>query len=232
MLFVFFYLLPLCYNRKHNYLAIALSSGVFKEDQGGYIVMELQVIISFFVYSMISAFTPGPGNLLALNTMVRFGWKKGKNLLFGIFTGYYAVQFLCSLLVYGMESLLNPVMLIMKYMGAAYILWLAIHILISKPDLNGTSRRPSFWTGFILQFVNVKIYLFGITALTGYVLPYHSFYGTLLFFELIIATLGTAATLTWAILGGAFQKAYIRHYRVVNVILALALLECAASMLF
>jgi cysteine/O-acetylserine efflux protein len=194
--------------------------------------MGLQVIISFCIYSMISAFTPGPGNLLALNTIVRVGWQKGKNLLFGIFAGYYAVQFLCSLLVYGMESFLNPVMFVMKYIGAAYILWLAIHILISKPDLNGASSKPSFWTGFILQFVNVKIYLFGITALTGYVLPFHSFYGTLLLFELIIATFGTVATLTWAILGGAFQKTYIKHYRVINIILSLALLECAVSMLF
>lgn len=29
-----------------------------------------------------------------------------------------------------------------------------------------------FWKGFALQFVNVKIYLFGITALTGFITDY------------------------------------------------------------
>jgi cysteine/O-acetylserine efflux protein len=193
--------------------------------------MDIQTISSFIIYAIINAFTPGPGNLLALNTIVRVGWKKGKNLLLGIFTGYYAVQVLCAILVYGMQRFLNPVIAIMKYVGAAYILWLAIHILLSKPHLNGMSSKPSFWTGFVLQFVNVKIYLFGITALTGYVLPFYSLFGVLLLFEIVIATIGTIATLTWATLGGVFQRTYIKHYRIINIILALALLECVVSLL-
>lgn len=193
--------------------------------------MGIQAISSFIIYAIINAITPGPGNLLTLNTMVSVGWKKGKNLLLGIFAGYYAVQILNSILVYGMERFLNPVMVVMKYVGAAYILWLAIHILISKPDLNGTSSKPSFWTGFVLQFVNVKIYLFGITALTGYVLPFYSFWGTLLLFAIAIATIGTIASVIWAFLGGAFQKIYMKHYRIINIILSLALLECVVSLL-
>ena len=93
----------------------------------------------------------------------------GKRVI-GIFAGYYAVQILCALLVYGMDRFLNPAMIVMKYIGAAYMLWLAIHIVRSKPDLTGADSRPSFWTGFVLQFVNVKIYIFGITALTSYVI--------------------------------------------------------------
>ena len=41
------------------------------------------VIGNFFVYSVINAFTPGPGNILALNTVTNYGWKKG-NPLFAI----------------------------------------------------------------------------------------------------------------------------------------------------
>lgn len=36
------------------------------------------VIGNFFIYSVINAFTPGPGNILALNTVTNYGWKKGK----------------------------------------------------------------------------------------------------------------------------------------------------------
>jgi len=193
--------------------------------------MGIQAIFSFLVYAIINAITPGPGNLLALNTIVRVGWKKSKNLLLGIFVGYYAVQILCALLVYGLERFLNPAMTVMKYVGAAYILWLAIHIARSKPDLTGTDSKPSFWTGFILQFVNVKIYMFGITALTGYVLPFHTSLNVLLLFEIMIATIGTIATLTWAVLGGVFQRVYIKYYRFINIILAIVLMECVVSLL-
>jgi cysteine/O-acetylserine efflux protein len=46
----------------------------------------------------------------------------------------------------------------MTYIGAAYILWLAWHVVKSKSQYNDESieEADSFITGFILQFVNVK----------------------------------------------------------------------------
>lgn len=189
------------------------------------------VIGNFFIYAIINAITPGPGNILALNTVSNYGWKKGKPLFFGIFAGYYIVQILCAVFVFGVSTFLPTVLGVMKYIGAAYILWLAIHIAISKPAVDNTEKSASFLKGFLLQFVNVKIYLFGITALTGYVTDYSTSFMTLLTFELIIATVGTIATLIWIGLGTLLRKAYQRYYRPINIVLALALLECIYSML-
>ena len=119
----------------------------------------------------------------------------------------------------------------MKYVGAAYILWLAAHIAVSRPDRDGKERSASFLKGFMLQFVNVKIYLFGITALTGYVTNYSTALPVLVFFEFVIATIGTAATSAWIGAGMAIQKVYLRHYRLINIILAVTLLECVYSIL-
>ena len=166
-------------------------------------IMPMAVLSNFLIYCIINAFTPGPGNILALNTVTNYGYKKGKPLFFGIFAGYYVVQILCAIFVYGVNSLLPNVMEVMKYIGAAYI----------------------------LQFVNVKIYMFGVTALTGYVVGYMSSFPALLFFELVIATIGTIATCTWIGLGVLIQKFYLRHFRVINIILALTLLECIWGML-
>ena len=54
---------------------------------------------NFLIYSMINAFTPGPGNILALNTVTNYGWKKGTPLFLGIFSGYYVVQMICAVFV-------------------------------------------------------------------------------------------------------------------------------------
>ena len=70
--------------------------------------------------------------------------------------------------------------------------------------------------------------MFGVTALTGYVVGYMSSFPALLFFELVIATI---ATCTWTGLGVLIQKFYLRHFRVINIILALTLLECIWGML-
>lgn len=194
--------------------------------------MSVNVVISFFIYAIINAFTPGPGNILALNTISNYGWAKGKKLFFGIFAGYYVVQIICAMFVFGLNELLNPIMSIMKYIGAAYIIYLSIHVAISKPVEAEERRSASFWKGFMLQFVNVKIYLFGITALSGYVVRYYSTLEILIFFELIIATIGTTATLSWIFLGKIFRQQYQKHFRIINIILAVVLFLCAWSILF
>ena len=189
------------------------------------------VMGNFFIYSVINAFTPGPGNILALNTVINYGYKKGRPLFWGIFAGYYVVQMICAIFVFGVSTFLPDVLGIIKYIGAAYTLWLAVHIAISRPDTDSVEKSASFLKGFLLQFVNVKIYLFGITALTGYITDFSASLWVLILFEFIIATIGTVATLTWVGMGVLIQKVYQRHYRVINVILALILLECVYSML-
>lgn len=151
------------------------------------------VLTNFFVYAIVNAFTPGPGNILALNTVTNYGWKKGKPLFFGIFTGYYVVQIICAVFVYGVGAILPDALQVMKYIGAAYIFWLAIHIAISKPEVSEEQGSASFMKGFLLQFVNIKIYMFGITALTGFITPYSKALWTLIGFELLNATIGTIA---------------------------------------
>ena len=189
------------------------------------------VLGNFFIYSVINAFTPGPGNILALNTVTNYGYKKGRPLYWGIFAGYYVVQVICAVFVFGVSTFLPDLLGIMKYIGAAYILWLAVHIALSKPTTDTVEKSASFLKGFLLQFVNVKIYLFGITALTGYITEYSASLWVLLLFEIIIATIGTIATLTWIGMGVLIQRVYQKYYRVINIILALMLSECVYSML-
>ena len=99
----------------------------------GGIKMPGYVLGNFFIYSVVNAFTPGPGNILALNTVTNYGYKKGRPLFGGIFAGYYVVQILCAVFVFGVSTFLPNMLGIMKYIGAAYILWLAVHIAFGRP---------------------------------------------------------------------------------------------------
>ena len=113
-------------------------------------IMPKVVLSNFLIYCVINAFTPGPGNILALNTVTNYGYKKGKPLFFGIFAGYYVIQILCAIFIYGVNSLLPNAMEVMKYIGEAYILWLAIHIAFSKPSTENAEQSASFLKGFRL----------------------------------------------------------------------------------
>ncbi len=187
---------------------------------------------SFLIYVLLNTFTPGPGNILALNTATNYGWRKGRPLYLGIFSGYLLIQTLAICFVLGLGSVLPNALHYLKYVGAAYILWLAWHVASGKPEIQSQGEgRASFSMGFLPQLVNVKIYFFSVTALTGFVTDYTMSPAVLAGFGAFIVMMGVIATSTWIVLGVLLQRLYRRHYRAVNIILGLSLLECAWAML-
>ena len=187
---------------------------------------------NFLIYVLLNTFTPGPGNILALNTATNYGWHKGRPLYLGIFSGYLLIQTLAICFVLGLGSMLPDALHYLKYAGAAYILWLAWHIASGKPENQKQGEgRMYFSMGFLPQLVNVKIYFFSVTALTGFVTDYTMSPAALAGFGAFIVMMGVIATSTWIVLGVLLQRLYRRHYRAVNIILGLSLLECAWAML-
>lgn len=60
--------------------------------------MNFGVISALATYMLVSSFTPGPGNILTLTSMTNYGWKKGKQVVFGICAGYFAFSLFARLL--------------------------------------------------------------------------------------------------------------------------------------
>lgn len=189
--------------------------------------MSVSVFWTMLGYMIVCSFTPGPGNILALNTTTQFGWQKGKRLIFGICAGYACVQILCTLAVYGLNAFLTSVLVVLKYIGGIYMVWLAVHIFCSKPLKDNKDGQSSFREGFYLQFVNVKIYFYIITLLMVYLAPNISTLPGLLLAGAGVASVGGAACITWAFLGIKLQHIYEKHYKPINIILSLFLLYCA-----
>lgn len=193
--------------------------------------MSLSIVAAYLPYTLVTAFTPGPNNIVALYAVSQNGWRKGKNILLGIAAGFFCVMVACALFCYELARYAPSATGVLKYVGAAYILYLAVHVAMSKPD-DGESRQMTFLKGFLLEFVNVKIILYAITVYTGYVMPHETGLGALLTHAVILTAIGMAGTYTWAAAGGVFQKFLKRHYRPFNIAMALILLWCAASLAF
>ena len=189
--------------------------------------MPISVFVTMLGYMLVCSFTPGPGNILALNTTTQFGWQKGRRLILGICAGYSGVQLLCTLAVYGLNAFLLPVLAVLKYIGSIYLLWLAIHMFRSKPQKDKKDGQASFRVGFLLQFVNIKIYFYIMTLLMVYLVPYISTLPGLLLAGAGVVSIGRLACLTWAFLGIKMQRIYEKYFQPINSILSLFLLYCA-----
>lgn len=202
----------------------------YRRNEGGVQVL-FSIILTYLPYAFVTAITPGPNNIVSLYAVSQNGWRKGKNILLGIFCGFLCVMLLCAFFCYQLGKYVPSAAGMLKYAGAAYIVWLAIHVARSKPE-EGGGRRISFWNGFFLQFVNIKIILYAITVYTGYVLPHDAGLSPLLLHAVCLTAVGAVGLTVWAAAGGVLQTFLKKYYRPFNIVMALILLYCAAALVF
>lgn len=193
--------------------------------------MFFSIMMSYLIYTVVTAFTPGPNNIVALYAVSQNGWRKGKDVLLGMAGGFLCVMFICALFCYELAKYLPSLTGTLKYVGAAYIVYLAIHVARSSPD-NSDGRQMTFWKGFLLQFFNVKIILYAITVYTGYVLPYESSLTSLFSHAINLTVIGMAGFITWGVAGGLFQDLLTQYYRPFNIVMGLILVYCAITLAF
>ncbi|MGE4802433.1 cysteine/O-acetylserine transporter [Yersinia hibernica] len=195
--------------------------------------MTPTIISGFLTYTLITALTPGPNNILALSSVNQHGFRRSLRVLAGMSAGFLVLMLACGMFTYTLISVLPSVTRWLVWIGAAYIFWLAWRIATSSPATSGGTGRPlSFWVSFWLQFANVKIILYGITALSAFVLPYTQDIFWVTAVSILLAVIGCVGNLVWALAGHLFQSLFRRHGRWVNRILALLLIYCAVRMFF
>ena len=116
-------------------------------------------------------------------------------------------------------------------LGAAYMLYLAWKTFRSSGNLDEENSGSGFLSGFILQFINPQIYIYGIVSMEAYILPY--FDGeplVLLGFAMLLALIGFIFTVCWAAFGSVFRVLFSKYARITNTIMALLLVYCAVSL--
>ena len=186
---------------------------------------------SFLTYVVITAATPGPNNIMSMSNAGRLGFRRALPFNLGIWVGFTIVMVLCTLFCTALSALIPAIRLPMLVLGAAYMLYLAWGTFRSSDVIQEDHAREGFRSGLLLQFINPKIYLYGIMSMEAYILPYYSGQpAVLLFFALLLAFIGFVFTLAWAAFGSVFRFLFSRHARAVNTVMALLLVCCAVSL--
>lgn len=188
-------------------------------------------VSDFLMYCFITAYTPGANNLLSMSNAARLGFRKSVSFNFGITMGFLIVMTVCTLFSSTLYSALPKVKFYMQLLGAAYMLYLAWKVWKTSSDLEVESRKEaSFLSGMVLQFMNPKIYIYAITAMSLYILPLYHSVVALIVFVLILTIIGASGSYVWALFGSAFCRFFTKHTKGVNLVMALLLVYCAVSL--
>nr|WP_272036505.1 LysE family transporter [Paenibacillus sp. JJ-100] len=120
---------------------------------------------------------------------------------------------------------------VLNLIGCVYMLYLAIKIMGSKPADSQENKvnHYSFLFGFTLQFINPKVILYGLTALSVFILPHTQSQQELILYSLLLTLIGISANLTWALGGRLFQRFLIKYERPFYISMGVLLICTAIS---
>jgi cysteine/O-acetylserine efflux protein len=187
----------------------------------------------FLAYLVVTTFTPGPNNIMSMSNGLRFGYKKTLNFLLGIFCGFTVMMLLCGLLNYVLLSLLPQVKFWLNLLGAAYMIYLAVHIVLSRPaaDAPGESRLNTFTAGFIMQFLNLKVILYGITIYSSFIIQAYQNPLVVSLFAPLLAGISFISISLWALGGDLFRSFLNKYYLAFNLCMGAVLVYTAVASL-
>ena len=178
---------------------------------------------------LVTTFTPGPNNVMAMTNAARVGYRRTLRFLAGIAVGFLVVMLLCGFLNMALVRLLPQMKFWLNLLGAVYMVYLAIHIMLSKPasSEDGKISLNTFMAGFTMQFLNVKVILYGITVYSTFIVQVYENPVTIILFAPLLTTLCFFSISCWAIGGTLFRGLINRYWRIFNLLMGVLLIYTA-----
>ncbi|MET0708991.1 MAG: LysE family translocator [Tardiphaga sp.] len=189
--------------------------------------MSQSLFAAFVVFAVVMFFTPGPNNIMLLASGLNFGFRRTVPHMAGVAFGF---AFMIAVTGLGLGAVFTtyPVLqTVLKYAGAAYLVYLAVAIAMSAPPDPGEAdrRRPMTFLGAALfQWVNVKGWVMAIGTITAYA-AMASYPWNVAVQAAISLLFGAISSVTWVLCGTSLQSLVKspRAVRVFNVAMGLLL---------
>lgn len=182
---------------------------------------SLDTLLAFFGVSLLLGITPGPDILFVLVQSAQRGWRAGMSVVVGLCSGLVVHTAAVALGLAAVFAASASAFTMLKYLGAAYLLWLAWQSLRAQPtdiaaaptpgDAVAVPNRagPSAWRmvgrGVVMNLTNPKIVIFFLAFLPQFASPAR---GSVALQIMVLGVVFMVATLivfgTMAVFSGAF----------------------------
>jgi threonine/homoserine/homoserine lactone efflux protein len=191
------------------------------------------LLLPCLAYAFLMSFTPGPNNIASSALGLRSGYRKSLPFLLGIAAGFLAIMLCGGVFTEFLTRNYSAISPWLKWVGVLYMAWLAISLFLpsKKEEGRGGALRDGFPAGFLLQFVNPKGLLYGITIYTSFAPVLTGSAARTVLSALALTAIGFASITTWCLAGSAFSRLFAKpSFRLAfNVVMALLLAYSAVS---
>ncbi|HEU0199026.1 MAG TPA: LysE family translocator [Burkholderiaceae bacterium] len=162
------------------------------------------------LFALTGSFTPGPNNTIATITGANFGWRAAVPHILGVPFGFASMLLAAAAGVAALILASSTLIVAIKWLGIAYLLWLAWTLAHSRAQLadkaNGPFRLPlTFSQSALFQYLNPKAWMLTMATAGAFLAgdrPLQRGAVVMLVFSLC----AFASLVVWAWLGAALRQ--------------------------
>jgi threonine/homoserine/homoserine lactone efflux protein len=168
--------------------------------------MNFDVLSALIIFAFVSSITPGPNNLMLMNSGANFGFKKTMPHLLGVGIGFTLMIALVGLGVIKLFDAFPLSYEILKVLSIIYLLYLAFKIASSTGNFEQKSSiaKPfSFIQAALFQWVNPKAWTMALTSISIYA-PTKSLSAVLLV-AIVFGIVNLPCISAWIVVGQKIQ---------------------------
>ncbi|WP_223519332.1 LysE family translocator [Pseudomonas sp. GL-B-19] len=162
--------------------------------------LSLDLLMGFALFALVTSITPGPNNTMLLASGVNFGFNRTIPHMLGITCGFFVLVVAVG---FGLGAVFKTYPLlytVLRYVGAAYLLYLAWKIAHSGPvseSEKGDSKPISYLGAAAFQWVNPKAWIMAIGAISTYT-PMQGYFTNVLVIAAVFALINLPSVSVWA----------------------------------
>ena len=164
-------------------------------------------IVSIALFWFVTAYTPGPNNVVASYSGFNFGIIKTIPHILGVTLGFTSLVLFLTIGLINVFKLFPIIQLIMKYLGTIFLVYLAYKIATSNTSDDTKKDNPvKFIETFFFQYLNPKGVTVAIIVVSTYVElgeNYINYATQVVFLALLFSS--TSITL-WTFIGKFLRK--------------------------
>ena len=173
-------------------------------------------ILSIALFWFVTAYTPGPNNVVASYSGFNFGIAKTIPHILGVTLGFTSLVIFLTIGLINVFKLFPIIQVTIKYLGTLFLIYLAYKIASSSSSDNIKKENPvKFIETFIFQFLNPKGVIASIIVVSTYIDPGENFinYTTQI---IVLALLVSVSSITLWTFMGKFIRKFATNQKFIN----------------
>jgi len=170
--------------------------------------LSLDLLLGFALFALVTSITPGPNNTMLLASGVNFGFNRTIPHMLGITCGFFSLVLAVGLGLGAVFQTYPLLYTVLRYVGAAYLMYLAWKIAHSGPvsDNGAGDHKPiSYWGAAAFQWVNPKAWIMAIGAISTYT-PLQGYFFNVVVIAAVFALINLPSVSLWVVCGSLLRN--------------------------